>query len=203
MPSSLPALLFDFGNVLVDWDVRRIFEPFFPSHAAIDSFLAEINYAEWNQHLDAGLPFSEGVAERAEKFPQYARILQAYDTDWRKSVAGPIHRTVELLPRLKQAGYPLYVLSNFSTEKFIHMREDYPWVSLFDDVILSGEHHLIKPDPAFYQLALRRIGRSAQECLFIDDALPNIESARALGMTAIHFQSPGQLERELKTLQIL
>jgi 2-haloacid dehalogenase len=203
MPSSLPALLFDFGNVLVDWDFHRIFKPFFPSNAAIDSFFAEINFAEWNQRLDAGLPFAKGIAEHTEKFPQYAHILQAYDTDWRKGVAGPIHGTVEILQRLKQADYPLYVLSNFSAEKFVHMRDDYPWVALFDDVILSGEHGLIKPDPAFYQLALQRIGRSAQECLFIDDVLPNIESARRLGLPSIHFQSPSQLERELKTLQIL
>lgn len=203
MNISLTTLLFDFGNVLVNWDVHRIFEPFFPATGAIDSFLAEINYVEWNQRLDAGLPFAEGVAERTQKFPQYAQIIQAYDTDWRKGVEGPIHGTVEILRRLKQAGYPLYVISNFSAEKFPHMREEYSWVSLFDDVILSGEHHLIKPDPAFYQVALRRIGRSAQECLFIDDHLPNIESARELGIPSIHFQSPAQLEKELKTLHIL
>jgi 2-haloacid dehalogenase len=203
MPSSLPSILFDFGNVLVQWDVHRIFERFFPTPAAIDSFLKEINYAEWNQRLDAGLPFAQGVAEHSAKFPQYARILQAYNTDWRKGVAAPIHGTVDILKRLKQAGYPLYVLSNFSTEKFVHMRAEYDWVSLFNDVILSGEHHLIKPDPAFFQAALQRIGRSAQECLFIDDHLPNIESARKLGLASIHFQSPAQLEMELKTLRIL
>jgi 2-haloacid dehalogenase len=203
MTNPITAILFDFGNVLVHWDVHRIFEAFFPSSAAIDSFLEEINYAEWNQRLDTGLPFAEGIAERAEKFPQYAHILQAYDTDWRKGVAGPIHGTVDILQHLKRAGYPLYVLSNFSAEKFVHMREDYSFVPLFEDVILSGEHRLIKPDPAFFQVALHRIGRSAQECLFIDDHLPNIESARKLCMTAIHFQSPAQLERELKTLKIL
>jgi 2-haloacid dehalogenase len=203
MNTSIKAILFDFGNVLINWDVHRIFEPFFPSRTDIDSFLTEINYLEWNQLLDAGMPFAEGIAEHAKKFPQYAHILQAYDKDWCRGVAGPIHGTVDILRRLKQAGYPLYVLSNFSVEKFVHMREDYNWVSLFDDVILSGEHHLNKPDPAFFQAALHRIGWSAQECLFIDDHLPNIESARRLGLPSIHFQSPAQLERELKTLLIL
>jgi 2-haloacid dehalogenase len=203
MTDSRKAIIFDFGNVLVYWDVHRIFGRFFADPAAVDSFLAEVRYPEWNARLDAGLPFAEGVAELAGQFPHYAHILQAYDTDWRQGVAGPIHGTVNILQRLKQAGYPLYVFSNFSTETFIHMRADYDWVSLFDDVILSGELHLIKPDPAFFQTALHRIGRSAQECLFIDDHLPNIETARSLGFTAIHFQSPEQLERELKAQKIL
>lgn len=199
----LPSIIFDFGNVLVHWDVHRIFEPYFSSRADINNFFAEIHYSEWNQHLDAGLPFSEGVAERVGKYPQYADAIRAYADHWRKGVTGPIHGTVEILRRLKQAGYPLYVLSNFSTEKFVHMRADYEWVSLFNDVILSGEHRLVKPDPAFFQAALRRIGRPADECLFIDDHLPNIESARRLGFPSIHFQSPAQLETELKALGIL
>jgi 2-haloacid dehalogenase len=203
MPIPIPPIIFDFGNVLLDWDFHRIFKPFFPSSAAIDSFFAEINFAEWNHRLDGGLPFAQGIAEKAREFPQYTQAIQAYDTNWRKGVGGPIHATVEILKRLKQAGHPLYVLSNFSVEKFTLMRQDYSWVSLFDEVILSGEHHLNKPDPAFFQLALRRIGRPAQECIFIDDHLPNIESARKLGIHSIHFQSPAQLERELKTLRIL
>jgi 2-haloacid dehalogenase len=203
MTDSRKAILFDFGNVLVHWDVHRIFDRFFADPAAVDSFLAEVRYPQWNARLDAGLPFAEGVAELARQFPHYAHILRAYDTDWRKGVAGPIHGTVDILQRLKQMGYPLYVLSNFSAEKFVHMREDYSFVSLFDEVILSGEHHLVKPDPAFYHTALRRIGRPARDCIFIDDHLPNIETARKLGMVVIHFQSPAQLERELKAQKIL
>jgi 2-haloacid dehalogenase len=91
----------------------------------------------------------------------------------------------------------------FSAEKFVHMREAYEFVSFFDEVILSGEYHLVKPNPAFYHTALQRIRRPAHECIFIDDNFPNIETARSLGFTAIHFHSPEQLERKLKTLQIL
>jgi 2-haloacid dehalogenase len=197
------AIIFDFGNVLVHWDVHRIFGRFFADPAAVDTFLAEVRYPEWNARLDAGLPFAEGVAELAGQFPHYAHILRAYDKSWLDGVTGPIHGSVDILQRLKQAGYPLYVLSNFSAEKFVHMWEQYSFVSLFDEIILSGEHHLIKPDPAFFYSALHRIGRSAQDCIFIDDHLPNIETAHSLGFNAIHFQFPEQLEMELKAQQIL
>jgi len=203
MTNSIQTIFFDFGNVLIDWDYHRIFGRFFPTPQAVDSFLAEVHFPEWNARLDAGFPFAEGVAELSARFPQYAPALHAYDTDWRKGVSGPIPGTVALLRRLKQAGYPLFVLSNFSAEKFPLMRAEYDFVSLFDEVILSGEHHLVKPNPAFFQLALRRAGRAASESLLIDDNLPNIKSARALGFRTIHFLSPAQLEAELIAMQIL
>ena len=203
MDNPIQAVIFDFGNVLVNWDIHRIFGRFFPTPAAVDSFLAETRYTEWNARLDAGAPFAQEVARVAEQFPQYAQAIHAYHTDWRKGVASPIHGSVELLQRLKQAGYPLYIFSNFSAETFIQMRANYPWVALFDDVVLSGEIHLVKPDPAYFHVGLHRIGHPAHECLFIDDSLPNIETAHKLGLPSIHFQSPDQLERELKTLQIL
>jgi len=205
MKNPICAIFFDFGNVLVHWDVYRIFGRFFPDHAAVDAFLTEVGYAQWNARLDTGLPFAQGVAELSQAFPHHAPAIHGYRAFWRDGVTGPIPGSVEILRRLKQAGYPLYVLSNFSAEKFTHMRENYAFISLFDEVILSSEHHLIKPDPAFFQAALRRIGHAAprEACLLIDDSLPNVEAALQLGMGAIHFQSPAQLERELKTLQIL
>ncbi|PIV26566.1 MAG: hypothetical protein COS37_05745, partial [Anaerolineae bacterium CG03_land_8_20_14_0_80_58_20] len=99
--------------------------------------------------------------------------------------------------------WPVYGLSNWSSETFPITRRKHDFFDILDGYLISGEVNLVKPDPAIFQRLLDKIGRDAQECLFIDDALPNIEAARALGMTAIHFQSPGQLERELKTLQIL
>jgi 2-haloacid dehalogenase len=61
----------------------------------------------------------------------------------------------------------------------------------------------IKPEPEFFEIALRRIGRPARECLFIDDSLANIEQARRMGFAAIHFLSAGQLEKDLQRLGIL
>lgn len=69
-------------------------------------------------------------------------------------------------------------------------------------MIISGEHKTVKPEPAIFKLALNRIGRVAEECVFIDDSLPNIETARAIGFHAIHFSSPTQLKAELANLAI-
>ncbi|HNA56229.1 MAG TPA: HAD family phosphatase [Anaerolineales bacterium] len=198
MDSAITTFIFDFGNVFVKWDIHALYNRFFPNPQAVDSFLEEIRFHEWNAHQDAGRPFKDGIAILSEKYPHYADLIQAYDTHWEDSITDMYHGTVEILRRLKGEGWPIYLLSNFSAEKFPLMRERYEFLNLFDDMIISGEHKLIKPDPAIFQLTLERIDRKASECLFIDDSLANIETARNMGFHTIHFQSPEQLERDLK-----
>ncbi|NTW09258.1 MAG: HAD family phosphatase [Anaerolineaceae bacterium] len=199
---KIQAIIFDFGGVLVNWDAHRLYRHFFPDPEATNSFLREIDFFAWNQRQDAGRPFREGVAELILKFPQYAEAIQAYDTRWEESVSETIPAAVDILHTLKQDGWPLYLLSNFSAEKFPIMRRKYDFIQLFDDLIISGEHKLTKPDPAFYRLALQRIHRSAAECLFIDDSLENIHAARELGFHTHHFNSPQALEADLKRMGI-
>jgi len=198
MTYSITAIIFDFGNVLVKWEPREVYKRFFPNPEAVDSFLEEIRFSEWNARQDAGRPFKEGVAELARQFPHYSDLIQAYDTYWEDSITETMIGTVEIAHKLKSAGWDLYLLSNFSAETFPLMRRRYSFLSLFDDIIISGEHKLVKPDPAIFKLALRRINRQAQECLFIDDSPANIQTANNLGFKTIHFQSPAQLDKDLK-----
>jgi epoxide hydrolase-like predicted phosphatase len=73
---------------------------------------------------------------------------------------------------------------------------------VFDEMIISAELHLMKPDPRIYQVALHRLGVTGEETVFIDDILRNVEGARSQGMRAIHFrqrsQALAELERMLK-----
>jgi 2-haloacid dehalogenase len=200
MTSPITAIIFDLGNVLVKWDVYNLYKRFFSTPEAVDSFLQEIHFFEWNARQDAGRPFKEGVAELSARFPQYAEQIKAYDTYWEECVTEEIYGSVEIAQKLKSAGWDLYLLSNFSAETFPLMQKRFDFLNLFDDCIISGEHKLIKPAPAIYQLTLGRIKREAQECLFIDDSLPNIESAKKLNFHTIHFLSPAQLDTELKNL---
>lgn len=198
------AIVFDFGNVLLCWNPRRLFQQHFPAGPqAVDAFMAEIGFTAWHLEQDRGRPFAEAIAERTAKFPQYAHILADYDPYYTQAVVGPIEASVEILRRLKEAGYPLYGLSNYPTEKFSLARQQYPFFGWFDEIVISGEVGLLKPDPAIFQLLLEKIGRPAQDCVFTDDSLPNIVAARELGFTGIQFHSPEQLAQELNQLGIL
>ena len=204
MHQSDKAIIFDFGNVLLRWEPHRLFQHSFPEGPqAVDSFMREIGFAEWHLEQDRGRPFAEAIAEHSAKFPQYAHIFRDYDVCYEEAVAGPIGGTVEILRRLKDAGYPLYGLSNYPTEKFSQARQKYAFMAWFDDILISGAVGLVKPDPAIFRLLMTRIGRAAEDCIFIDDASANISTAQGLGFTAIQFTSPEALERELRILGIL
>ncbi len=198
-----PAIIFDFGGVLVDWNPYHVYRPLFNGDdQAIDRFLDEIGFDEWNLEMDRGRPFAEGVAELSQQFPHYADLIRAYDEQWEKSVTGFIEPTVNVLRALKQAGYPLYGLSNWSYEKFQLVHHRYTFLDLLDGMVISGQVKMIKPNPRIYHLLLEKIGKPAEQCVFIDDSEKNIRAARALGFQTIHYQSPEQMQTELKQLGV-
>ena len=202
--SHIQAIIFDFGNVLLRWDPRLVYERYFPDDPeAMERFLQEVNFMEWNMLQDKGRSFAEGVASLSKEFPQHSQLIQAYQDHWIDSLGESLSGTVEILKELKQAGYPVYGLSNWSAETFPRAREKHDFFDLLDDFVISGEVGHVKPAPEIFQITLDRIGRPAQECLFIDDALANIQQAQNMGFAVIHFQSPEQLRDELHKLRIL
>ena len=80
------------------------------------------------------------------------------------------------------------------------LAERWPIADAFDELVLSSEIGILKPDPRIYQVALERLGVQPAEAVFVDDFLHNVEAARALGLHAIHFRSPAQARAELEAL---
>lgn len=204
MSTPIKAIIFDFGNVLLEWNPRYIYQRFFPNDPeGMERFLKEVNFMEWNMHQDKGRPFAEGVSVLSKEFPQYSHLIQAYHDHWIDSVGEPVAGTINILKQLKRAGYALYGLSNWSAETFPYARQQYDFFDLFDDMVISGEVGHVKPDPEIFHILLDKIGRPAKECLFIDDSLSNIHQAQKMGFGTIHFQSPEQLASALHDLKIL
>jgi 2-haloacid dehalogenase len=202
MTHNITAIIFDLGNVLLGWDARQLYRRLLPDPQAVDRFLEQIRFMEWNAKQDAGRSFREGVSDLTAQFPQHTDLIRAYDVHWEESLTGTYNETIEIAQQLKQAGWQLYLLSNFSSEKFELIRHQYDFLNLFDDMVISGEHKTVKPEPEIFNITLNRIGRKADECVFIDDSLANIETARHLGFYTIHYQSPTQLRADLKKLAI-
>ncbi|MCC6261078.1 MAG: HAD family phosphatase [Anaerolineales bacterium] len=201
---KITTIIFDFGGVLLKWNPHNIYQSYFPNQpAAIDSFLAEINFMEWNAQQDKGRPFMEGNAILASQFPQYKELIYAYYENWEKCIDGQIDGSVEILRRLKARGYFMYGLSNWSAETFPTAYKKYPFFKLLDDYVLSGDVKLIKPEAEIFRYALKKFGKAAEECLFIDDSEPNIRAAKTLGFQTVHFQSAAQLQTELSKLRLL
>lgn len=204
MKTNIKAIIFDYGNVLIEWNPRHVYRRYFPDDPeGMEKFLSEINFMEWNAQQDKGRTFAEGVAILSEQFPHHANLIRAYHEHWVDSIGEAFTGTVEILKRLKKAGYPLYGFSNWSAETFPSVRAKHSFFDLFDDMVISGAVGYVKPEPEIYRILLEKVGKPAHECLFIDDSLPNIQQANKIGFATIHFQSPSQLEEELKYLQLI
>lgn len=198
------AIIFDFGNVLIEWDPRFVYRRYFPNdEGGMENFLKEIKFAEWNALQDKGRPFEEGITILSSEYPHHAELIQAYHDRWQDSIGESIAGSVEILKRLKHIGCRLYGLSNWSAETFPFALSKYDFFHLFDDLVISGNVGMVKPDPEIFNLLLKKIGKPASECLFIDDSPANIQQAKQLGFVTIHFKSPSQLEDELIQMGIL
>jgi 2-haloacid dehalogenase len=198
-----PALVFDFGGVLIEWDPRHLYRKVFNGDMqAVETFLLESKFMEWNIQQDAGRPFSEAVDEYCIRMPQYCELIRLYDQRYEESIKGPDWHTVEILQELKKAGYPLYGLSNWPAEKWRLVRPKYEFFGWFDHILISGEVMLAKPDPRIFSLFLEQVGRPAEQCLYIDDSLQNIRVSGQMGFQTIHFRSAIQLREELQKCRI-
>jgi 2-haloacid dehalogenase len=197
MNSNIKVIIFDFGGVLLNWDPHQLYRRYFDQPQQVDQFLAEINFTEWNREQDRGRPFAEGIAMLSDQFPQYERMIRAYYDYFEETIVGPVPGMADILRELKQAGYLLYGLSNWSAETYPRVKYKYDFFRLFDGIILSGEVKLNKPDPAIFQVALQKIGRPASECLLIDDLEANIKTAKEMGFAVIRFESAEKLREEL------
>lgn len=204
MSGDKPAVIFDLGGVLVNWDPRNLYRRFFNGDAAaLDQFLIDIDFHGWNLEQDRGRSFADGVAVLSAQFPQYADLIRAYDQYWEESITGTIAGTVEILYALKDAGHSVNLLSNISREKYHVLCDKYDFFDAFDYRLISADVQLLKPDPRIYALMLAQIDRVAGDCVFIDDSAVNVAGADRVGLTAIHFQSPPQLKIELQRCGLL
>jgi len=200
----IKAIIFDYGNVLIEWEPRYVYQKYFPNDPeGMENFLKEVDFMNWNALQDKGRSFKEGVADLSKQFPHYSHLIQAYHDHWKDSIGNYYTGTVEIMKKLKAKGYPLYGLSNWSAETFPLMSNKFDFFELLNDMVISGQVGYVKPEPEIYEIMLEKIGRPAQECLFIDDSLPNIQQANKMGFQTIHFETSEQLANELKSMGLM
>jgi len=199
MTSPIKAIIFDFGNVLLEWNPRHVYQRYFPNDPeGMEHFLEEVDFMNWNAQQDKGRTFADGVALLSRQFPHYSGLIQAYQDNWRDSIGTSYTGTVKLLKELKQGGYLVYGLSNWSAETFPIGRRRFPFLDWFEGIVVSGDERLIKPDPRLFEILIRRYGLDPATTLFIDDSQENVEAAAGLGFIAIRYLDAEALRRDLR-----
>ncbi|HEY1114988.1 MAG TPA: HAD family phosphatase [Chitinophagaceae bacterium] len=204
MSTKTEAIIFDLGNVLIDWNPAYVFDPMFDDEEKKAYFFQHICTSEWNEEQDAGRSIKEATEDLVAKHPEWREYIEAFYGQWPKMLGGPIHESVDIFRELKDSNqYKFYALTNWSAELFPIALERYEFLHWFDGRVVSGEERMRKPYPRFYQVLLERYNLSPEQVLFIDDNLRNVQAAEELGIPSIHFRSPQQLRQELQKRQIL
>lgn len=196
-------MIFDVGQVLYRWDLRCLYEKLIDDAQELDWFLKNVVTPEWHFQQDAGRPLAEMVPERIAQFPKYESQIVAYAERFVESIPGPVAGSHELIERLAARNVPIFGITNFGAEFWQAFLPTAPIFNLFQDVVVSGEEKMLKPDPAIYQLALERFDVAAGQCLFVDDRRENIAAGEALGIKGHHFCGATGLEKELNKLGLL
>ena len=199
-PRPADAVVFDLGNVLIRWDpVAAIAAAVGPERAA--AFVADpvFDFAAWNRANDAGRTLAEAERTAVEAHPHYADEILAYRQNFSASLVGDIPGSVAILRELHDAQVPVFALTNWSAELFPVALEQFDFLDLFEDIIVSGEEGVAKPDPEIFEVLEERVRHRAglDDCIFIDDSPANVAAASETGIDAVHFTGADHLREDL------
>jgi 2-haloacid dehalogenase len=203
MAADVDAVVFDLGGVLIDWNPRHLYRQLFDDEGAMEDFLATICTLEWHVAHDLGESTAASCAALAIEHPEHAELIHAWAARSEDMIGGAIDGTVDILADLVKAGVPCYVLSNMERETFPLRLERFDFLHWFDDHVISGLEGVVKPDPTIFRRLLRRFDLQPARTVFIDDSVVNVEAAAAIGIHALHFESPARLRRQLEELGVL
>jgi putative hydrolase of the HAD superfamily len=178
------AFLFDIGNVLLRFDFNLALKKL-----ALDPDPAAEKILELLEPIKVS--YESGGMDRAEFQKQARAILRYTGSDaefvcaW-EDIFTENKPMVELVEKL-HGRYPLYLLSNTSDLHVDYIFRQYPVFGLFTDAVYSYKVRAAKPHREIYEITQRQLGIKPEETFFIDDLLPNIETARAMGFHAHHY----------------
>ena len=174
-------IIFDMGGVLIDYNPEKTLYGMFDKETA-DILLREIfRNPLWNDK-DRGIIFPEDIMERkkdvipAEHYEKTAELVNNFFP-----YMPPFEKMCELVKKLKENGYRIYLLSNASSD-FHERRKGIPTLEFFDGVIISADYKLLKPEKEIYLTLFEEFSLVPEECYFIDDVQKNIDGAKAVGM---------------------
>lgn len=192
-------LIFDFGNVLVRWEPKRVYLPYFHGdEAQYWYFWRHVCTQELRNRIDAGEDQRHCIDSQKHLFPDYAEPLDMFISHWEETLPGEMPGMRTLLQQLiDDPRYNIFGLTNWSMETFPLARQKFAILQMINNYVVSADVHLVKPDSAIFHLALDRFGIDATQTTFIDDNPANVEAAKAIGIQGIVFTNADDLRSQL------
>ena len=127
--------------------------------------------------------------------------LDEFTEAWLKPYSRPMPGMGELIAELT-ARYRILLLSNIDRYYWEIVQDMQPELGLFDELLLSCDLGMAKPDPEIFRRAARAAGVAPAGCVFVDDTAANVDAAREIGMSAVRFRDTASLRAELAAIGV-
>ena len=190
-------IVFDIGNVLVDFGWKPFFEQFGITDEELDKIAKATVYDPiWNE-IDRGVMSEEEILERfVANCPEMEeKIREIYENF--QGLLKIFDYTRGWIIDLKRRGYKVYCLSNMSFKAVRECWDALSFIEELDGYILSCDVKLTKPEPEIYKALFDKYNLKPEECIFIDDLQKNVDGGKAAGMHTILFKGVKETEAEI------
>lgn len=186
---AIRAVILDIGNVLLEWDPHKLYDPEIGPDRRKALFDA-VDLDGMNLDVDRGAPFRDTIYAKAAAHPDWADEIRMWHDRWLEMATPAIDQTVRLMAALQARGMPVFALSNFGKESFELAQKNYPFLTRFDRFYISAHLKMLKPEPGIYQAVEADCGLPPDALLFTDDRPDNIAAAAARGWQTHLFEGP-------------
>ena len=181
------VIVFDVGNVLLTFEPEKVASLLPKEHREALSratFGPDWRWSAFDLGAETNEEIAQSIADRAGVTGGKDMVLYAFYEFYRTMRPLPLYH---LIPALKSMGKRLYALTNYGEPAFSSTCAAFPHLGLMDGMVVSSREKVCKPDPAIFALLTERYGLSPGDTLFIDDSLPNTQSASAIGFRTWHY----------------
>ena len=193
----IDTLVFDIGNVLVNWYPLEFVKTFVPDEKEAKELTAIVFDGPEFKKGDHG-EYTRAQTREAllARYPEKAALIeQALAGCDEILVASP--ENTRLLRELKEAGFSLYFLSNTNPSAFDYMTRTHEFFRYLDGGVASFKVGLLKPDHAIFQLFAKTYGKDPAQCVFVDDTPANTRAAAECGFGTVTLKTIPSLREEL------
>lgn len=195
-------IVFDIGGVLADFRIKEfLLEKGLDGPTIRRVLKASVMNPYWGKFERGEVTEEETLQAFAAADPELEDALRIAFTD----LSGMLimrEYAIPLVQHLKNAGYGVYYLSNYSKKAYDECGESLAFMPYMDGGLVSFKVGITKPDPQVYRLFLERFGLQAESCVFIDDTEENVTAARELGFSGIVFRTYDEMAAELTKLGV-
>lgn len=182
-------IIFDIGNVILNFDLDKVL-PKFIENEDDQKFILDnvINSPEWlgNSLIDTGYITREAAMELVKDRTNNIKddVIEKFWLTY-NDYANIDSRVLEIIKRLKENNYNIYLLSNINPYTHEYVKKS-GLFEMVDGYVLSYEVHKIKPYIGIYKELLNKYNLNPEECLFVDDRESNMDTANKLGIKGTH-----------------